>query len=99
MARPAVTDPPGELMYSVMALSGLSASSQRSWATMAAETVSSTSPLRQTIRSCILLDWSSPEKERKGRTCNSFEKTSAATRQSRKLLRHCMIVHVRQPPP
>lgn len=38
-------------MYRVMALSGLSDSSQSSWATMAADRESFTSPLRHTIRS------------------------------------------------
>jgi len=38
-------------MYSEMSLSGLSASRKRSWATMAAEAVSFTSPFRQTMRS------------------------------------------------
>jgi len=52
-----VTEPPGEFMYKVIAFSGASDSRKRSWATMAAETVSFTSPLRQMIRS-----WRSLEK-------------------------------------
>lgn len=51
MAKPAVTDPPGVLMYSEMGFSGASASRKRSCATMDAETDSSTAPLRQMIRS------------------------------------------------
>ena len=50
---PAVTDPPGELIYKLIGFSGLSASRKRSCATMFAETVSSTWPLRQMIRSCV----------------------------------------------
>lgn len=48
---PAVTDPPGELMYRLMGLSGLSASRNSNCATIDAETVSSTWPFRQTMRS------------------------------------------------
>lgn len=48
---PAVTDPPGELMYRFIGFSGLSASRKSSCATMDAEVVSSTSPLRHTMRS------------------------------------------------
>lgn len=39
------------LIYSWIGLSGASASRKRSWATMEAETDSSTAPLRQIIRS------------------------------------------------
>jgi hypothetical protein len=46
-----VTEPPGLLIYRVMALSALSDSSQSSWATMAADKESFTSPLRHMIRS------------------------------------------------
>jgi hypothetical protein len=49
--EPAVTEPPGELMYRWMGFWGLSASRKRSWATIEADKVSSTSPLRQTMRS------------------------------------------------
>lgn len=51
MARPAVTEPPGELMYRLIDFSGLSASRNSNWATTDAEVVSSTSPFRQTILS------------------------------------------------
>src|SRR5512140_2593801 len=52
MASPELTSPPGELMYIVIGLSGLSDSSHRSCATMAADTVSSIGPFRHIIRSC-----------------------------------------------
>lgn len=52
---PAVTEPPGELMYKWIGFSGLSASRKRSWATTEAETSSLTSPFRQTIRSWVIL--------------------------------------------
>ena len=48
---PAVTEPPGEFMYKWIGFSGLSASRKSSWATIEADTVSSTCPLRQIIRS------------------------------------------------
>src|SRR6478736_4808626 len=51
MASPELTSPPGELMYMVIGLSGLSDSSQRSCATIAAETVSSIAPFKHIIRS------------------------------------------------
>ena len=51
MASPEVTSPPGELMYIVMGLSGLSDSSHSNWATMDADTVSSMDPLRHIMRS------------------------------------------------
>jgi len=51
MARPAYTDPPGELMYSEMSLSGSSDSRCRSCATMRFAIWSSTGVPRNTIRS------------------------------------------------
>ena len=51
MARPSVTDPPGELMYSEMSFSGSSASSSTSWAqTRLAVTWSMALPMK-TMRS------------------------------------------------
>lgn len=55
MASPAVTLPPGVLMYRFMGFSGESASRKSNWATMDAETVSSTAPFRHMIRSWLLL--------------------------------------------
>lgn len=52
-----MTEPPGELMYRVIGFEGASDSRKRSCATMDAERVSFTSPLRQMMRS-----WSSLEK-------------------------------------
>ena len=46
-----MTEPPGVLIYSWIGFSGASASRKRSWATMDAETDSSTAPLRQMMRS------------------------------------------------
>jgi hypothetical protein len=51
MAMPAVTDPPGELMYSQMSLSGSSAASRSSWAQMALALSSRTSEPRKMMRS------------------------------------------------
>ena len=49
--EPAVTEPPGELIYKWIGFWGLSASRKRSWATIDADMVSSTSPLRHIMRS------------------------------------------------
>lgn len=54
---PAVTEPPGELIYNDIALSGASASRNSSWATMVAEVASSTCPFRHIIRSWIAVSW------------------------------------------
>ena len=51
IASPAVTLPPGELMYRLIGFSGLSASRKRSCATTEALTSSSTLPFRHMIRS------------------------------------------------
>ena len=56
MAKPAVTEPPGEFMYSVIGFEGESDSRKRSWATMEAERTSSTGPLRQMMRSVRSLE-------------------------------------------
>lgn len=51
IARPAVTLPPGELIYKFIGFCGFSASRKSSCATTLAEVISSTSPLRQMMRS------------------------------------------------
>ena len=51
MARPADTEPPGELMYSEMSLSGFSLSRNSSWATMRLAIWSLTGPTRKITRS------------------------------------------------
>jgi hypothetical protein len=48
---PAVTDPPGEFMYKLMGLSGLSASRKSNCATIVADIDWLTSPFRHIIRS------------------------------------------------
>lgn len=91
-------------MYMVMGLSGLSDSSQRSWATIAAEVVSSIAPLRHTIRSWDGQTWlhSTCVKVRPGRTCSSFEKMSASLRFGQRPARDrkglAQDIHVRHPP-
>src|ERR1700722_13959182 len=50
MARPALTEPPGELMYRLMAPRGSSADSSSSWAQSRLATASSTSVPRRTMR-------------------------------------------------
>lgn len=71
-----MTEPPGELMYSVMALSGASDSRKSNCATMAAESVSLTSPFRQTMRSYIRVSATSSVFG-DAFTCKSFENMSA----------------------
>ena len=51
MARPDVTEPPGEEMYRLMGLEGASASRKRSWAVMEVERGESISPESRIIRS------------------------------------------------
>jgi hypothetical protein len=51
MASPAVTEPPGELMYSEMGLVGALASRNSSCATMLAEVDSSMAPVSEMMRS------------------------------------------------
>ena len=52
IARPAVTLPPGELMYMLIVFFGSCACRNRSWATMRLALSSFTSPLSSTMRSC-----------------------------------------------
>ena len=51
MAKPAVTTPPGELMYMSICFLGFSASRNSSWAQTSAAMPSSIGPLTKTIRS------------------------------------------------
>jgi hypothetical protein len=51
IARPAVTTPPGELMYIEMSFFGFSASRNRSWAVMSEAIWSSIGPVTKMIRS------------------------------------------------
>lgn len=69
MPIPAVTEPPGELMKSLMSLVGSWESRRRSWETMASALKSETSPPRKIMRwrarrpkgspamSCVLFFW------------------------------------------
>jgi len=50
-AMPAYTEPPGELMYSEMSLSGLSDSRNSNWATIRLADCSVTSPTKKITRS------------------------------------------------
>ena len=52
MAKPALTLPPGELMYIEMGFSGFSASRYSNCAMTVADIVSSTSPFKVMMRSC-----------------------------------------------
>ncbi len=51
IARPAVTTPPGELMYMKMSFFGFSDSRKSSWAVISEAIWSSTGPVTKTIRS------------------------------------------------
>jgi len=51
IARPAVTTPPGELMYMKMSFFGFSDSRKSSWAVMSEAIWSSTVPVMNTMRS------------------------------------------------
>ena len=51
IAMPAVTTPPGELMYMKMSFFGFSHSRNSSWAVISEAMWSSTSPVTKTIRS------------------------------------------------
>jgi len=51
IAMPAVTTPPGELMYMLIGFDGFSLSRNSSWATISEAMWSSTSPVMNTIRS------------------------------------------------
>jgi len=63
MARPAVTEPPGELMYRLMSLRGSSADSSSNWPHSRLATWSSTSAPSTMMRwySSLAATWSSSD--------------------------------------
>lgn len=69
--EPAVTEPPGELIYKWIGFWGLSASRKSSWATIDADMVSSTSPFRHIMRSWG--DWSVCSRFGGGLVCVTLE--------------------------